>query len=340
MIDRPFSSCSTSATVRRQSLRTALLLAASWAAVVALPGCGSSPSPSSPGTVTPTPTPVPTPTPAPTPVPQSAACRLTAPTVDCSTHAYKAQELAPALQAAVDAAVGAPGTMYADNPKRLYYLDQFRSITLDRLTAAGVCGAFDWGDEMGVEIYLRSADGCEIEQYGLIGSDGGVRPPGKKTNLWSSGWGEPVPPPKPQYARDGDLACTLPGDRSTFCFSIKFTPGEYGPAIYALLVEVMNENPQLFDKNDIAAGQGQFNPDELRVAGWRILDQDAYIAAIETKIRSRGFCGYVDKGDILKVKSLAKGNIFHEEMDIVQNPASGGAYAIFVVKDRCHNAGF
>ncbi len=37
---------------------------------------------------------------------------------------------------------------------------------------------------------------------------------------------------------------------------------------------------------------------------------------------------------------MAKGNIFHEEMDVVQNPASGGAYVSYVVKDRCHNAGF
>ena len=37
---------------------------------------------------------------------------------------------------------------------------------------------------------------------------------------------------------------------------------------------------------------------------------------------------------------MSKGNIFHEEMDVVQNPASGGSYVSFVVKDRCHNAGF
>ena len=46
------------------------------------------------------------------------------------------------------------------------------------------------------------------------------------------------------------------------------------------------------------------------------------------------------EGDILKVKSLALGNVFHEEFDVIQNPAGGGDYTSFVVKDRCHNAGF
>jgi hypothetical protein len=40
------------------------------------------------------------------------------------------------------------------------------------------------------------------------------------------------------------------------------------------------------------------------------------------------------------VKRVAKGNVFHEEMDVVQNPPSGGTYVGYVVKDRCHNAGF
>jgi hypothetical protein len=42
----------------------------------------------------------------------------------------------------------------------------------------------------------------------------------------------------------------------------------------------------------------------------------------------------------LRVKRVATGNIFYEEMDVVQNPADGGSYVSYVVKDRCHNAGF
>jgi len=290
--------------------------------------------------VRPTPVPVPTPTPAPTPS-QSAACRLTAPTVDCSTRVTKPQELAPALQAAVDAAVATPGTMYTDVQNRIYNLPQFRSITINQLTAAGLCAAFDYGDDTGNEIYLRSGDGCVIEQYGLIASDGGVRPVGAKTNLWSDSWGVPVPGPKPQFPKVGDLSCPLPGDYSTFCFSIKFTPGQFGPAVYAAMTQVMNESPQLFDATDFpAGGQREFDPPDLKLPAWRILDQDAYIAAVEKKIRSQGLCGYVDNGDILKVKSVAMGNIFHEETDIVQNPPSGNAYVSFVIKDRCHDAGF
>jgi hypothetical protein len=244
------------------------------------------------------------------------------------------------LQAAIDVAVGTPGTMYADAANRIYDLDKFRARTIEHLTAAGVCGAWDYGNEKGDEIYVRTADGCVTEQYDLITGEGGVRPAGKGSNAWQEGWEVPVPAPKPTFAKDGDLACSLPGDRSTFCFSIRGSQGAYGAEIYALLVEVMNENPALFDKGDTAPGQGEFIPDQLRVAAWRIDNQDGYIAALETKLRGRGFCATIQGGDILKAKKVTAGNIFHEEMDVVQNPDAGGAYVSYVVKDRCHNAGF
>jgi hypothetical protein len=316
-----------------------LLPAAALVAALTLAGCGDS-APSSPEPPLPTPTPAPTPVPSPTPS-QPAACRLTAPTVDCATRARQPLEMADTLQAALDTAVGTPGAMYTEYSNRIHDLDLFRSRTVDHLTAAGLCGAWDYGNETGDEIYLRSADGCVTAQYDIITGEGGVRVPNKSSNSWQEGWEVPVPDPKPQFSKEGDLVCSLPGDRSTFCFGIKGTQGEFGPAIYKLLAEVMNENPQLFDKGDVAPGQGgEFVPDQLRVPAWRIIDQDAFIAALEKKIRANGFCAYVAMGDILKVKSVAKGNIFHEEMDVVQNPPIGGAYVSYAIKDRCHNAGF
>ena len=285
------------------------------------------------------PTVAPTPTPSPTPS-QPAACRLTAPTVDCSTRTVPPLENAETLQSAIDVAIGTSGTMYAEYSNRIYDLDLFRSRTLEHLTAAGLCGAWDYGNELGDEIFVRSADGCVAEQYDIITGEGGVRSPNRGSNSWQEGFEVAVPGPKPQFSREGDLQCSLPGDRSTFCFSIKGTHGEFGEDVYRLMVEVMNENPSLFDKNDYAQGQGDFIPDQLRLAAWRINDENAYIAAVEKKVRANGFCAYIDKGDILKVKRVAKGNVFHEEMDVVQNPASGGSYVSYVVKDRCHNAGF
>jgi hypothetical protein len=246
---------------------------------------------------------------------------------------------ADALQNAVNAAMATPGVMYPD-ADRIYDLPQFRARIIAGLTAAGLCGAWDYGNEIGDEIFTRTGDGCVAEQYDLITGEGGVRAANKKSNAWQEGFNVPVPGPKPDFPRVGDLQCSLPGDRSTFCFSIKRTPGEFGPAVYALLVQVMNENPALFDKNDWAPGQADFVPAELRPAAWRILSVDGFIAALEAKLRANGFCGFVEKGDILKVKSPSKGNIFHEEMDVVQNPDTGGDYVSFVVKDRCHDAGF
>jgi hypothetical protein len=321
---------------RRDTLTIGLVAAA-------LAGCGGGSRATSPDRTVPTPVAIATPTPTPTPTPQPAvpaACQLKAPTIDCSTHDFKAQELAPALQAALDTAMSTAGVMYAEYTNRVYDLPRFRSIVVDTLAAGGICGAWDYGNFVGDEIYVRSADGCAVEQYDILTGEGGVRPANKTSNVWQADWGTPVPGPKPDFVRDGDLTCTLPGDRSTFCFTIKGTPGAFGGDAYAAVAGVMNESPQLFDPRDRVGGQTEFEPDVMRPPAWHINDVGGYLAAVVQKLHARGYCAYVEKGDILKVKSLAKGNLFHEEFDIVQNPAGGGDYVSFSVKDRCHDAGF
>jgi hypothetical protein len=256
--------------------------------VLTIPGCGGS----SPGTPdTPVPTPTPTPTPAPTPA-QPTACTLTAPTVDCSTRAKHPLENADQLEHAINIAMGTSGVMYSGE-NRIYDLDRFRSRTTEDLTAAGLCAVWDWGNEKGDEIFVRSADGCVAEQYDMITGEGGVRGATMGSNAWQEGFSVPVPGPKPNFSRDGDLSCSLVGDRSTFCFSIKRTSGEYGRAVYEFLVQVMNENPSLFDKNDFAPGQGDFIPAELRVAAWRILNHDGYSNVLLAKLRANGYCAYL-----------------------------------------------
>jgi hypothetical protein len=302
------------------------------------PSCGGTSS-TAPNT---TPTPIVTPTPTPTPTPvatQPPPCQLAAPTTKCGERSSRPQELAAFLNPAIDAAKATPGVMYANNPDRIYDVNLFRSTIVERLTAKGVCGAWDYGNVAGDEIYTRSADGCVVEQYDIIGGEGGVRSATKKSNVWSGGWSEGVPPAKPAWRRLGDQTCSLPGERSAFCFSIKGSHGEFGDSIFALYSQVLEENPTLIDKTEYMPGQGAPVPDALRPGGYLIRNKAAYINAIEAKIRANGFCGYIE-GDILRVKSLEQGNLFHEEFDIIQNPAGGGDYTGFVVKDRCHSAGF
>jgi hypothetical protein len=328
-------------TLRLLSLLAPAAGAAALVLALTLPGCGgssgsgSSPDPLPPPTPTPTPAPTPTPTPA-----QSAACTLTAPKVDCSQRPTRPQEHADALQEAVDAANRTPGVMYADNPNRVYDLERWRSIVVAQLTAKSMCAAWDYGNVTGDEIFVRSEDGCVAEQYDLLTGEGGVRPVGKSSNAWQEGFGVPVPGPRPNWSKEGDTACSLPGARGTFCFSIRNTSGEFGRDVYNLVAQVHAEFPSLIDKNDTLPGQGTTNPDELRFAAMRIVNLDGYIAQVEAKLRASGFCAFIEKGDILKVKKVSNGNLFHEEIDAVQNPASGGAYVGFVVKDRCHTAGF
>jgi hypothetical protein len=241
------------------------------------------------------------------------------------------------LQDAINLALSTGGVAYPDAPGRVYDLDRFRSIMVTNLGAREICGAWDYGNVAGDEIYVRSADGCVVEQYDLITGDGSIRPAGKGTLRWQEGFGVPVPAPKPNFSKEGDTACSLPGDRSTYCVGIRNSPGEYGREIYGLMTQVLNENPSLFDPGD-STGEGSV--EGLRLPGWAIRSVDGYIAKVEAKLRANGFCAYVEKGDILKVKKVARGNIFHEEIDIVQTPQSGGSYVLFVMKDRCHNAGF
>ena len=233
-----------------------------------VPGCGGSSSgPSANPDPLPTPTPTPAPTPTPTP-PQPAACSLTAPKVDCSTRPVNRPDLADDLQAAIDAAVRTPGVMYSDRDNNIYDAEKFRTIVVATLAAKGMCGAWDWGNEQADEIFVRSADGCVIEQYDLLTGDGGVRPAGKGSMRWQAGWGDaPVPGPKPNFPKEGDLACPLPGDRTSFVISIRNTPGEYGREMYDLMTQVLAENPTLFDKSDYMGGQGEAIPDQLRLPG-------------------------------------------------------------------------
>jgi hypothetical protein len=321
-----------------QLARNALAALATVSLALAAAGCGGAAKTS--GNPDPVPTPSATPTPTATPTPVAAGCTLAAPKIDCATRTVNTPDLNNDLQDAVDAAVRTAGVMYPDDPNRIYDLQQFRQIVVSTLGAKGMCGAWDYGNEAGDEIFVRSADGCVTEQYDLITGDGGVRPAKRSSMMWQDGWGPAVPAPKPNFSKEGDLACPLPGDRSTFCIGIRNTAGEYGRETYALLQKVLEENPSLFDTGDSAGGQTGFIPDQLRLPAWRIKDVDAYIAKIEAKLRANGFCGYIEKGDILKVKKVSRGNIFHEEMDVVQNPASGGSYVSYVIKDRCHDAGF
>ncbi len=305
------------------------------AVLAGLAGCGGGAgSPSTP----PTPAITPTPTPTPTPVAeQPAACQLKAPTVDCANRPQVAQELAAPLQAGYDAATATPGVMY-QGMNRIYDIMKFRQKVVDTLSRQNLCGAFDYGDPAATEIFVRSADGCYVEQYAAIGSDGGIRPASKRTFKWSADFSTPVPDPKPNFPKEGDLSCSLPGDRATYCFSIKNTPGEYGQDVYRLIAQVMAENPDLFDSNYFLPGAASGNPDTLKLPGWYIKDVSKYAAAVEAKLRANGYCAYV--AEILRVKSVAKGNVFHEEFDIIQNPPGGGDFTLFSVKDRCHDAGF
>jgi hypothetical protein len=93
------------------------------------------------------------------------------------------------VRQAINTAKSAPNTMESD---RIFNLNLFREIMVEQLTARGLCAAWDYGNEIGDEIFVRSADGCVAEQYDLITGDGQVRNANKQALSFHEGFGVPV----------------------------------------------------------------------------------------------------------------------------------------------------
>jgi hypothetical protein len=261
-------------------------------AVLTFSVCGGGDGPSAGGGPTvPVPPPTPTPTPEPTPEPGlSASCAALPfgdPFAGCTFEQATFQE-------EVDTAIRTlqaeqPELFDADNVVQAigaYYLGLIR--ILDR---EGLCAHYD-GEELGVTNTSEYND-----QYDVLTAKNQMRI--GDVTYRSTCYPSAVPvqegalPPPPE-------GCSLPSSREVACS--REVDGRFFGQVESAVQQVMEQQPELFDFDDVANGNGP-----------RILDLDAYHQAVIDVLTPQGFCAVEQQGEEIAVKN---DNSFSEQYDV------------------------
>ena len=296
---------------------------------VACVSCGGGDSPSSTPvapTSTPTVAPAPTPTPTPTPTPSvespvlPQSCEGAAPTGNPNGCRERSTPvLREQFQAALDRAAARGTEIFYEDGRTIRYLDRFREEVLSGLDDQGICGMFDFGNIMGDEIYLLSADGTISEVWDAITGSGNPR----SGYLTTCEPALPFPDPPPSYA-NSDPTCPLPPSRATFCLDRSFD-SLYFNQVRDAIAKVTEEKPHLFDFDDQESGE----------LSYALTDPEEYVSSVVENLRQAGFCAI--PGEELAVKL---DNSVNENFDILRHPPNGKAYSWVSYRGRCHNALF
>lgn len=162
---------------------------------------------------------------------------------------------------------------------------------IDNLDGAGACAGFD-----GEELQVKNSNDFN-EQFKISTSARYVVTSGSyKVTCRPAAF--PTPPP-------GDIppppGCTLPPSHEIAC-------GAYNPTflvvVQAAIDEVVQEHPEIFDKNDTAGGV----PD-----GYKVLDINRYHQYVVDAVIKKGFCARFD-GEEIVVKNT---NEFSDHFDVL-----------------------
>jgi hypothetical protein len=274
-----------------------------------------------------TPTPTPEPTPDPTPEPAiGAACHNVPDGSGSGSGCARrgAARFLPALEAAVERARGAT----YDDPGSGQTVDMvagdglviaaraYIQFIIDELDAEGMCGVFD-----GEEIQIRDT-GADNENFDVITSSGFA---------WSNyvvtcAPALPIPSPPPTPAATSDPNCALPPSLPFLCVrQTAALDGEVYAAQDALIARDQAESTaKIFDFRDRIGGT---------TYGYRIIDDQAYIAGMLEELRGRGLCANFD-GEEFNVKQGT--NIFSENYDMTKQDG----FAIRIYNATCRDASF
>ncbi len=276
-------------------------------------------NPSPPTTLSPAPAPGPTPSTTPTPGATSPkSCGGPAPTGGpCGSRPDP--QLATVLAQAFDEVRGHSDIFYPDGVT-IRYLDKARAQLIAALDARGICGIFDYGNQTGDEIYIRTADARISEAYDVLSGTGQLRV-GYQNSCEPAG---SPPDPLPSYGQE-DPQCTLAPSRDSFCLGRNFE-SEYEGDVRSSLVALFTERPELFDMKDSLNSE----------LSYRLLDPKAYTSAMVGKMHAKGYCAMEDEELLVK-----RDNSMSENFDIVRSPGDReGQYSLFSYKGRCHNSTF
>ncbi len=275
-------------------------------------------SPTPPTTTSPAPAPSPTPSATPTPTVAPRSCGGPAPSGgQCGSRPDP--QLSNVLAQAFDEVRAQRDIFYPDGVT-IRHLDKFRAATVAALDARGICGIFDFGNRIGDNLYIRTADGRISEGYDVISGTGLIRL-GYANSCEPAG---PFPPTDPGYANH-DPACKLPPSGDTFCLGRSFD-SEYRDDVRGAIVALTTERPELFDLGDTLNSE----------LSYRLHDPKAYTDAVVAKLRAKGYCAIEDEELLVK-----RDNSLSENFDIVRTPGDRPhQYSLFSYKGRCHNATF
>jgi hypothetical protein len=287
---------------------------------VSFPSCGGdkSTNPSPPTTLSPAPAPSPTPTPTPGSVtPNSCSGPLPAPG-PCGVRPDP--QLRSALAQAEEEVKRQKDLFYPDGVT-IRYLSRYRAALVAALDARGLCGVWDYGNAIGDNLYLRTADGRISEGYDAITGRG-------QPGLVYANSCEPAstpPGPAPQYGASADPTCKLGGSGETFCLSGAWGT-DYASDVRSAITSVIAEKPDLFDLKDTLNSE----------LSYKLNDPAAYVAAVLDKLRAKGYCAVEHEELAVKLD-----NTVSENYDIVRSPGDRPSqYSLFAPKGRCHNATF
>jgi len=289
---------------------------------LAFTSCGSDkPANPTPPTTQPAPAPSPTPTPTPTGGPGALrSCGGPPPTGSVNNCGFRPDpQLARVLAQSLDEVHNHKDIFYPDGVT-IRYLDKFRQTLVTALDNREVCGIFDYGNRIGDEIYLRTADNRLSEAYDVISGTGQTRV-GYQNSCEPAA---PFPPAPPSYRLE-DGSCGLPGSVDSFCLGRNFD-SDYAGDVRGAIVAVIDERPELFDKSDTLNSE----------LSYKLNDARAYTAAVVAKLRAKGYCAIEDEELLVK-----KDNSLSENFDIVRSPGDRPSqYSLYSYKGRCHNATF
>jgi hypothetical protein len=298
--------------------KVAIILSAVGA--VSFVSCGSdkSSNPSPPTTLSPAPAPSPTPTPTPgTVTPASCTSPVPAPG-HCGFRPDP--QLSRDLAQVFDHIKNQKDLFYPDGVT-IRYLDRFRAAVIEGLDARGLCGIWDFGNRIGDNLYIRTADGRISEGYDAISGIGQPRT-GYAGSCEPAG---PPPDPAPQYGASEDPTCKLPRTTETFCVG-KAWQSDFSADVRTAITSLIAERPDLFDTTDALQSE----------LSYKLNDPKAYVDGVVAKLRAKGYCAIEDEELAVKTD-----NSVSENYDIVRSPGDRPSqYSLFSYKGRCHNATF
>ena len=159
--------------------------------------------------------------------------------------------------------------MYTDVSNRIYDLDLFRSRSIEHVTAAGAVRRVGLRERAGrrdLPPLRRRLRGRAVRPHHRRGWRPCART--RRRTPFRRALASRSRARSRSSRRRATSSARCPATARPSASGSGTRRASTGREVYGLLVAVMNENPALFDPNDFVPGQGEFIPEQLRVATW------------------------------------------------------------------------